>query len=106
MANAHYKGPIDQLNSNSNEPSDSGRYRVYKKDGFTPKQADEAVSGLNGAASTLWQLEALFKAISNESKGQTNIIHQLANMGAYLSCDIANLTDCITESLAKNEEVT
>lgn len=75
----------------------------YLAKGFTPKQADEAVSGLNGSASTLWQLEALFKAISNESKGQANIIHQLANMGAYLSCDIENLTDCISESLSNGE---
>ena len=75
----------------------------FHKVGMTPKQADDAISGLSGAKATLWQLEALFKAIAQGSENRINDTKELANLGAYISCDIANITDCMIESLELGE---
>ena len=73
------------------------------KVGMSPSQASDAMSGMEGASSALWQLEALFKAIAKGSENKINDVKELANLGAYVSCDIANFTDCLIEYLESGE---
>lgn len=77
--------------------------KEHQKVGMTPDQADSAMSALTGAVSTFNQLEALFKAIAKGCNDTHSDTEELANMGAYLACDIGNLTDCMREDLELGE---
>ena len=74
------------------------------KVGLTPDQADHIISTAKAASESLWKLEALTKALMNETKdNEHDTVHQLAKLGNFHVMDQANVTDCMIESLELGE---
>lgn len=61
----------------------------------------DVIAVIDHAAETLLQLSEIFETISSESDGSSRI-KRLADAGAYIASDIANLTDARHEDFRES----